>query len=45
MEMTYGMDITSKEDRFLLAAGEALDIVNRTAVPGAFLVDIIPTRA
>ena len=45
MEMTYGMDITSKEDQFLQAAGEGLDIMNRVAIPGAFLVDMIPIRA
>ena len=45
MEMTYGMDITSKDDRFLRAAMEGLDITNRAMVPGAFLVDTVPIRA
>jgi hypothetical protein len=45
MEMAYGMDISSKEDRFLRAAVEALDLTNRAMIPGAFLVDIVPIRA
>jgi hypothetical protein len=45
MEMTYGMDITSKDDRFLRAAAEALDLANRAMIPGAFLVDTVPMRA
>ena len=45
MGMTYGLDITSNEDRFLRAAIEALKSTLRVMVPGAFLVDIIPMRA
>ena len=45
MEMTYGMEITSKDDRILRAAVEALDLTNRVMVPGAFLVDTVPIRA
>lgn len=44
MEMTYGMDITSKEDRFLRVAMEVLDLINRAMIPGTFLVDIVPIR-
>ena len=44
MEMTYGMDITNREDRFLRAAVEALEQMNETVVPGTFLVDTIPMR-
>jgi hypothetical protein len=45
MEMTYGIDITSEDDRFMRAAAEALSVVNRVMVPGAFLVDVVPIRA
>ena len=45
MELAYGMDITNKEDRFLRAAGETLDLSNRVVVPGTFLVDTLPIRA
>jgi hypothetical protein len=45
MEMTYGMDVKNKEDRFMRAAIEALDLTNRAMIPGAFLVDVIPIRA
>jgi hypothetical protein len=45
MEITYGMDIAHKEDRFLRGAAEALDLLNRVMIPGAFLVDTVPIRA
>ena len=45
MEMTYGVDIKSEDDRFLRVALEALEFVNKAGVPGAFLVDVIPIRA
>ena len=45
METAYGMDMTNKEDRYLRAAGEALELMNRVMVPGAFLVDSLPIRA
>lgn len=44
MEMTYGINITSNEDKFLRAAVEAVDITTRAMIPGTFLVDIIPMR-
>ena len=45
MEMTYGLNITNNEDKFLRAALEAVEITTRAMVPGAFLVDTIPIRA
>ena len=45
MEMTYGINVTSKEDRFLRVAAEALDFLNRVMIPGEFLVDTLPIRA
>ena len=45
MEMTYGFKVTSNEDQFLRAAMKATNLATRAAVPGAFLVDIIPMRA
>ena len=42
MEMTYGMDIKSHEDKFLQAAERLVELVGETLEPGAFLVDIFP---
>jgi len=42
MEMTYGMDIKSHEDKFLQAADQALEHFERAMIPGAFLVDTFP---
>jgi len=45
MEMAYGFNIKSNEDRFLRATVAAVESTTRAMVPGAFLVDIIPMRA
>jgi len=42
MEMTYGMDIKSHEDKFLQAAERVVAIVGEAVEPGAFLVDTFP---
>ncbi|KAF9646067.1 cytochrome P450 [Thelephora ganbajun] len=42
MEMTYGMDIKSHEDKFLQAAERAMGHLESAVVPGAFLVDTFP---
>jgi len=42
MEMTYGMDIKSHEDKFLQAAQRALGYLDSAMIPGAFLVDTFP---
>jgi len=45
MEMTYGMDIKSHEDKFLQAAERLVELVGETLEPGAFLVDTFPIRS
>ena len=42
MEMTYGMDIKSHEDKFLQASQRAMEHFESAMVPGAFLVDTFP---
>ena len=42
MEMTYGMDIKSHEDRFLQTVEKAMEHFWSAVVPGAFLVDTLP---
>ena len=42
MQMTYGMDIKSHEDKFLQAAERATDHIEAAMVPNAFLVDRFP---
>ena len=44
MEMTYGMEIESHEDKFLQAAERGIECVESTVIPGAFLVDTFPIR-
>ena len=45
MEITYGMDIRSHEDKFLQAAEQAMGHFESAIVPGAFLVDTFPIRS
>ena len=45
MEATYGIDIKSHEDKFLQAAEHAMEHLEKSAVPGAFLVDTFPIRS
>ena len=45
MELTYGMDIKSHEDKFLHAAERAMNYLESAIVPGAFLVDTFPIRS
>jgi len=44
MEMAYGMDIKSHEDKFLQAAELATEHFEHAVTPGAFLVDTFPIR-
>ena len=44
MEMTYGMEIESNEDKFLQAAERGIECVESTVIPGAFLIDTFPIR-
>ena len=42
MEMTYGMDIESHEDKFLQASQRAMEHFESAMVPGAFTVGTFP---
>ena len=42
MEMTYGMEVESHENKYLQAAERVVALVAQTVEPGAFLVDIFP---
>ena len=45
MEITYGLDIKSHDDKFLKAAEHAAEYIIKAMVPGAFLVDTFPIRS
>jgi hypothetical protein len=45
MEITYGLDIKSHEDKYLRTAENAMESLGRITVPGAFFVDIFPIRS
>jgi len=45
MEVIYGMDIKSHEDKFLQTSERVVALVGETVEPGAFLVDIFPIRS
>jgi hypothetical protein len=45
MDITYGLDVKSHEDKFLQAAKHAMECVEKVMVPGAFLVDTLPIRS
>lgn len=45
MDITYGLDIKSHENKFLQAAQCAMEHAQRAMVPGAFLVDAFPIRS
>jgi len=42
MEMTYGMEVESHENKYLQAAERVVALIGQTVEPGAFLVDIFP---
>ena len=42
MEMAYGMEIDSHEDRFLQASEHGMKHLGRAVKPSAFLVDTFP---
>lgn len=44
MAVTYGIDVKSTDDPFLVAAHEASLALGAAMVPGKFLVDTIPMR-
>ena len=45
MEITYGLNIESHEDKFLQTAEHAMKRLERVVIPGAFLVDTFPIRS
>ena len=45
MEITYGLNVESHEDRFLQTAQHAMVYLERVMIPGAFLVDTFPIRS
>lgn len=44
LEITYGLDIESHDDKYLQAAEGAMEYAGRAMIPGAFLVDTFPIR-
>jgi len=42
MEITYGMEIESYEDKFMQAVEQAAEHLENALIPGAFLVDTFP---
>ena len=45
MEITYGLNVESHEDKFLQTAERAMAYLERVMVPGAFPVDTFPIRS
>ena len=45
MEIAYGLDVKSHNDKYLQAAERAMDCAREAMVPGAFLVDTFPIRS
>ncbi|KAF8178132.1 cytochrome P450 [Mycena galopus ATCC 62051] len=43
MNVTYGLSARTPDSLYITEAEECLDIVNRGCMPGAFLVDLVPT--
>ncbi len=44
MNVTYGIEVSDEDDRYITVAEKALDGMAKAAHPGAFLVDIFPIR-
>ncbi|KAK0239655.1 cytochrome P450 [Armillaria nabsnona] len=42
MNVTYGIEVSDEDDRYITVAEKALDGMAKAAHPGAFLVDIFP---
>ena len=41
--MTYGYSVKEDDDPYVEVVDAAMDSMSETAVPGAFLVDVIPS--
>ncbi|PFH49608.1 hypothetical protein AMATHDRAFT_76109 [Amanita thiersii Skay4041] len=44
MNVTYGITVSPKDDRYITVAEKALDGMAKAANPGAFLVEVLPFR-
>ncbi|PPQ67743.1 hypothetical protein CVT26_007030 [Gymnopilus dilepis] len=42
LSSTYGLEVTSKDDKYIAIAKEGIDPVALALIPGTFLVDVIP---
>jgi hypothetical protein len=42
MSVTYGLEVTSKNDPYIVTAKQGVQPLSQAVVPGAFLVDAIP---
>lgn len=44
MDVTYGIKVKSMDNKYVEIAEKATDTIAQAAIPGKFLVDIIPIR-
>ena len=44
LDIGYGIQANSPDDNFIRLSEEALQIVDKAGTPGAWFVDIIPSR-
>jgi len=44
MKLVYGIQIAERDDVYIEVAEQAVDGMAKAAVPGAFLVEILPIR-
>lgn len=44
MDVTYGIKVADKEDKYVTIAEAAIESASRAGVPGAYLVDFFPVR-
>ncbi|KAF5388377.1 hypothetical protein D9615_000792 [Tricholomella constricta] len=40
--VTYGINVTSAEDKYITMAEETMELIGKATVPGAYLCDILP---
>jgi hypothetical protein len=45
LNITYGLDIQSADNPYVVIIGEAMDTMSQAANPGSFMVDTIPLCA
>jgi hypothetical protein len=44
IDIAYGIQVASAHDPYIKRSEEALSIIDKAGTPGAWLVDIIPSR-